>query len=333
MAFGAGVLVSALAFDLVLEAEDLSRGPRPGGRRHPRRRRRVLRRRRPDRPDGRRGPQVVRRRAGRRGRDWPSCSAPCSTASRSRWSSGLGLLEGDGVSVAFVAAVFLSNLPEGLAATSGLLTSGWSRARIVGPVGRGDRRVRPRRTGRLRPVRRCVAGRGGLRPGLRRRRHPLHARRHDDARGLRARGQGGRALHRPRLRPGLRPPRQRGRRRPRRHRVGSRILAGCRGAAARSRRRRAPPGSTRRGSASPRTASRGRGPPAAGSGRTGGARAGRRPTGTAGPPPAARRSAYSERTRKEVAPSSVRPRRRSTTTASWASVGVGKAGREGPRPA
>lgn len=45
---------------------------------------------------------------------------------------GLGLLEGDGVSVAFVAAVFLSNLPEGLAASTGLLAAGWTRGRVLG---------------------------------------------------------------------------------------------------------------------------------------------------------------------------------------------------------
>jgi ZIP family zinc transporter len=45
---------------------------------------------------------------------------------------GLGLLEGTGVSVAVIAAVFLSNLPEALAATSGLVTGGWKRGRILG---------------------------------------------------------------------------------------------------------------------------------------------------------------------------------------------------------
>jgi ZIP family zinc transporter len=44
---------------------------------------------------------------------------------------GLGLLEGAGVSVAVIAAVFLSNLPESIAATSGLSAAGWARARIV----------------------------------------------------------------------------------------------------------------------------------------------------------------------------------------------------------
>lgn len=44
---------------------------------------------------------------------------------------GLGLLEGGGVSVAVIAAVFLSNLPEALAATTGLTRAGWARARIL----------------------------------------------------------------------------------------------------------------------------------------------------------------------------------------------------------
>ncbi len=45
---------------------------------------------------------------------------------------GLTLLGGGGVSVAFVAAVFISNLPEGLAASTGLSASGWSPGRILG---------------------------------------------------------------------------------------------------------------------------------------------------------------------------------------------------------
>ena len=45
---------------------------------------------------------------------------------------GLGLLEGTGVSVAVIAAVFLSNLPEAIAATSGLVAGGWRRGRILG---------------------------------------------------------------------------------------------------------------------------------------------------------------------------------------------------------
>jgi zinc transporter, ZIP family len=45
---------------------------------------------------------------------------------------GLGLIEGTGVSVAVIAAVFLSNLPEAIAATTGLLSGGWKRGRIMG---------------------------------------------------------------------------------------------------------------------------------------------------------------------------------------------------------
>jgi zinc transporter, ZIP family len=45
---------------------------------------------------------------------------------------GLSLLEGHGVSVAVIAAVFLSNLPESIAATTGLAKSGWNPRRILG---------------------------------------------------------------------------------------------------------------------------------------------------------------------------------------------------------
>ena len=44
---------------------------------------------------------------------------------------GISLLDGGGVGLAFVAAVFLSNVPEGMAASAGLLASGRSRGRIL----------------------------------------------------------------------------------------------------------------------------------------------------------------------------------------------------------
>jgi zinc transporter, ZIP family len=44
---------------------------------------------------------------------------------------GLSLLGGAGVSVAVIVAVFLSNLPEAIAATTGLAASGWARRRIL----------------------------------------------------------------------------------------------------------------------------------------------------------------------------------------------------------
>jgi len=45
---------------------------------------------------------------------------------------GLSLLGGQTVSLAFLIAVFLSNLPESIAATTGLLSGGWSRLHILG---------------------------------------------------------------------------------------------------------------------------------------------------------------------------------------------------------
>jgi zinc transporter, ZIP family len=45
---------------------------------------------------------------------------------------GLGLVEGGAVSAAVIVAVFLSNLPEAIAATSGLLAAGWQRGRVLG---------------------------------------------------------------------------------------------------------------------------------------------------------------------------------------------------------
>jgi ZIP family zinc transporter len=44
---------------------------------------------------------------------------------------GLSLLGGGGVSVAMLAAVFISNLPEALSSTTGLSKSGWDRQRVL----------------------------------------------------------------------------------------------------------------------------------------------------------------------------------------------------------
>ena len=43
---------------------------------------------------------------------------------------GMDLLSGEGIGVAFIAAVFLSNLPESAAASSGLKKAGWPEIRI-----------------------------------------------------------------------------------------------------------------------------------------------------------------------------------------------------------
>jgi ZIP family zinc transporter len=45
---------------------------------------------------------------------------------------GLTVLSGEGVSVAFLVAVALSNLPEAFAASAGLAKSGWRNSRILG---------------------------------------------------------------------------------------------------------------------------------------------------------------------------------------------------------
>jgi ZIP family zinc transporter len=45
---------------------------------------------------------------------------------------GLTILEGGAVSAAYLAAVYLANLPEALAATTGLIAGGWRTRRIIG---------------------------------------------------------------------------------------------------------------------------------------------------------------------------------------------------------
>ena len=130
MAFGAGVLISAVAFDLVEEAADTANGERG---------------------------VAIGLAAGALaffagdwwidrmgGADRKSMEGPQEEGSGlaivlgavldgipESIVLGLTLLGGSGVSVAFVAAVFISNLPEGLAASIGLRASGWTTGRIV----------------------------------------------------------------------------------------------------------------------------------------------------------------------------------------------------------
>jgi zinc transporter, ZIP family len=44
---------------------------------------------------------------------------------------GLTIVEGGAVGVAYLAAVFISNLPEAISSTAGLVLSGWKKARIL----------------------------------------------------------------------------------------------------------------------------------------------------------------------------------------------------------
>jgi ZIP family zinc transporter len=129
MAFGAGVLISAVAYDLVLEAHSVSGGPgiplgiaagaltffagvrmieRAGGGM---------------RKDVRRPRQVGSPKAEVLGIVLDG--VPESMV------LGLTVLAGEGVSVALVAAVFLSNVPEAMAATNGLRT-GTGATKVMG---------------------------------------------------------------------------------------------------------------------------------------------------------------------------------------------------------
>jgi len=131
MAFGAGVLISAVAYELVAEAFETSAGngslalglsagaltffagdllvDRMGG-------------------DGR---KKMRRTAGA-GSALAIVLGIVLDGIPESAVIGLGLLGGAGVSVAVIAAVFLSNLPEAIAATTGLRSGGWRSSRIIG---------------------------------------------------------------------------------------------------------------------------------------------------------------------------------------------------------
>jgi hypothetical protein len=102
---------------------------------------------------------------------------------------GLTIFQGGAVGAAYLAAVFISNLPEAISSTSGLLSSGWGEVASPPDVDRDRIGLRRVVAGRLRPLPRLVTGRGRVRPDLRSGRDPDHAGQHDDARGVRARRQ------------------------------------------------------------------------------------------------------------------------------------------------
>jgi ZIP family zinc transporter len=129
MAFGAGVLISAVAYDLVLEAQAVSGGAgialgiAAGALTF------FLGDRLIDKAGG------GDRKAVRKREDVGSPKAiVLGTVLDGVPESivvGLTLLAGEGVSAALFAAVFLSNLPEAMAATSGLAASGVRSGRIM----------------------------------------------------------------------------------------------------------------------------------------------------------------------------------------------------------
>jgi ZIP family zinc transporter len=130
MAFGAGVLISALAFDLVQEAVDKSSGhgwavgglfagclvfffgnqliDRLGGG---------------DRKDPT-GDQEG-------GSPLAIVLGTVLDGIPESMVIGLTIYEGGAVGAAYLAAVFISNLPESISSTSGLLSAGWKKSRIM----------------------------------------------------------------------------------------------------------------------------------------------------------------------------------------------------------
>jgi zinc transporter, ZIP family len=136
MGFGAGVLISAVAFDLVEDSYDLARGGRAvglgliagcatfamgnfliarlGG----------SQRKDPTGPGGGEGGDES---GGALGIVLGSVldGIPESMV------IGLTLVGGQSLGISYLAAVFLSNLPEGISSTQGLLTAGWPKARLI----------------------------------------------------------------------------------------------------------------------------------------------------------------------------------------------------------
>lgn len=85
---------------------------------------------------------------------------------------GISLLEGGNISAALVAAVFLSNVPEGLSSASGMKQAGRPAAYILGLW--GDVSLCIGRVARLLLNRQCLGGSSSRSPGLRRRGYPDH---------------------------------------------------------------------------------------------------------------------------------------------------------------
>jgi ZIP family zinc transporter len=130
MGFGAGVLISALSFDLVQEAIDKSSGDGWvaagvfagcavffGG----------------DQLIGRLGGSQRKDADGSQEGDSPLAIVLGTVLDGIPESMviGLTIFEGGAVGAAYLAAVFISNLPEAISSTSGLVSSGWAKSRIL----------------------------------------------------------------------------------------------------------------------------------------------------------------------------------------------------------
>lgn len=135
MAFGAGVLISALAFDLGQEAADTGGllatviGFIGGAVAY------VL----ANMALARHGARHRKRSSGYQAKEAQKAGSGSAIAIGALLDGvpesvvlGLGLLSGSGVSTAFIAAVFLSNLPEGLSSAAGMKEAGRSARYVFG---------------------------------------------------------------------------------------------------------------------------------------------------------------------------------------------------------
>src|SRR3954451_12508820 len=139
MAFGSGVLISAVAFDLMQEAADTGcLGPAAigfggGGLAYLAR----------NAPLARHGARHRKRSGGAPGEEQPSEDDQSGSGTAIAIGAlldgvpesvvlGLGLLTGGGVSLSVLAAVFISNVPEGLSSAAGMKAKGRSARYVFG---------------------------------------------------------------------------------------------------------------------------------------------------------------------------------------------------------
>jgi zinc transporter, ZIP family len=130
MAFGAGVLISAVAFDLVQEASDMSEGHGAlitglfagclvyfGG----------------DLLIDRLGGSQRKDASGGQESGSPLAIVLGSVLDGIPESMviGLTIFQGGAVGAAYLIAVFISNLPESISSTTGLVTGGWKKSRVL----------------------------------------------------------------------------------------------------------------------------------------------------------------------------------------------------------
>jgi len=130
MAFGSGVLISAVAFDLVEEAAEKASGH--GG---------TLIGIFTGCAAFFCGDSLIERFGGSKRKDPTGGQANGSALAIVLGSVldgipesmviGLTIFQGGAVGIAYLAAVFISNLPEAISSTTGLVTSGWKKARVL----------------------------------------------------------------------------------------------------------------------------------------------------------------------------------------------------------